>query len=172
MQIPDFIMEDIQKKPTDNAYFYHAEDAFKRMTVVNNKHIDYCFDDYSVLINTLERYYKGYIQSKLDSIPEYKIPIDFLTRGHNIKELVEEIECNFIPLSKELDKNERNIRRHFFDCLKKMYTASRYSEYPTFTEFQELYRFVEKQREIILNDLKKEKTKGCNFLNEEYDDFD
>lgn len=116
-----------------------------------------------MLINTLERLYKGFIQSKVDSIDSYKIPVDFLTRDHDINSLVEEIECNFCQLPPKLDRSERAIRRRFFMDMRRAYTSARYAEEFTYQEFCELYVFVEKQRGILLNALQQNKEKTTSL---------
>ena len=44
-----------------NPYFYRAALVWKRLVLIKEDEIEYCADDYFILINELERYYKGFL---------------------------------------------------------------------------------------------------------------
>jgi hypothetical protein len=151
--IPDFVLDEIPKSPLENNYFNHlegAEGAWNRMTKIRNGEIDYIYDDYSSLINTLERYYKGLLDFKVKTEKDYDLDSDFLTKDHKLNNFVDEIEKHFCLLSRPLSKSEKSQRRNFLYKLSRAYVEARYTEYHSFDDFKKLYEFVEKQREIIL----------------------
>jgi len=149
MIIPNCVLETVKKMPLDNHYFYHAEDAWERATDIYNGQIKFYSDDISLLINTLERYYKAFLQAKKDEDPSYLQYPGFLTSDHDLNKLVVEIE-RFVPLTKCETRQDYKERREFFDNLRREYTTTRYTARPDFNEYKQLYQFVSKQRDIVI----------------------
>lgn len=50
----------------DYPYLNHANAMWKRLGMIKNGAIEYCSDDYAALANTLERFYKGFLQIQMD----------------------------------------------------------------------------------------------------------
>lgn len=153
MIIPDSITKMIQKKPTDNNYFYHADENMKRLSEIYEGKVSYISSDLSLLINTLEMYYKGYLQSKLDEGIGYKLPAGFLTENHDLFKLADEITDNFIPLFSKDTVGDINSAENFYRHLRHYYTAARYTEYPNYSEFKEVYEFVLAHKNLVINNL-------------------
>ena len=51
----------------DYPYLNHANAMWKRLGMIKNGTIAYCSDDYAALANTLERFYKGFLQIQMRS---------------------------------------------------------------------------------------------------------
>ena len=172
MYIPSIALETVKKNPLNNCYFNHAEKSWDRLAKVRNGSIEYIWDDFSSLIGTLERFYKGLIQSKLDSIEAYKVPDKYL-RGHCLQKYVNEIENNFTPLFAGKTNRERHQINRFLYDLETLYATSRYEEYPTFEDFKNLYTFVEIQRTAIYDYLlpKQQESVYEEDYDENYDDY-
>lgn len=148
MIIPESVTSYIEKGPMDNLYFYKANASWARLTLIANGSIPYISDDYSALINTLERFYKGVLQSKLDNDDSYHLPIGFLTMDHNLRKLADEIE-HFLPLFVIHSVSDMRVRNNFLDSLRKAYTTARYTQDFSFEEFKNLYSFIQKQKNAI-----------------------
>ncbi len=163
MKIPESVVLSIKKGPMDNQYFYHAYAATERLSKIKNKEISFYNDDYATLINTLERLYKGFLQSKIDS-GELNLPVGFLSSDHDCIKLVNEIE-KFTPLFVINSKEDLRERDHFLIDLRRAYTSSRYYEDYSYEDFCALYDFVEKQKTVIEMYLtpQKETTKEDEF---------
>lgn len=136
----------------DNIFFDHAFTAWLRLKDIRDEKIPYISDDYSILINTLERFYKGFLQSKLSTNKEFTLPKDYLTNDHDLLKLTKKIE-KFTPLFNCKNDEERNNKNIFFRNIRKQYTSSRYSEFISKTDFDKLYDFVEAQKSLLLNHL-------------------
>ncbi len=139
----------IKSVPTDNIYFYKAEKAWERLTEIRKGNIPFIDDDYSVLINTMERFYKGCIQSKIDNDKDYDIPEGFLTSDHNLVKLVDEISSIGLSLFKETSRSDYYERCKVLKELRWQYTAARYSENIPQEDFDQLYDIVEIQKNQI-----------------------
>jgi len=167
MKIPDSVLKKVQKSPFDNNYFYHAEPAWKRLELISNKEIEYYSDDFALLVNTIERLYKGFLKTKMEEDPTFLNYPGFLSSDHDLNKLVVEIE-RFVTLSVCETRQDYKERRFFFDDLRKAYTEARYTDEPTFEEFQKVYEFALNQKEIIYNYFN-EKTKNKSIENFDLD---
>lgn len=110
MNIPSSIRNSLTKGPMDNQYFYHTYVATERLSKIKNKEISFYNDDYATLINTLERLYKGFLQSKIDS-GELNLPVGFLSS--DLYDFVEKqkkvIEMYLIPQKETIKEDEFSI---------------------------------------------------------------
>ena len=167
MNIPNSVMKMVEKKPTDNAYFYKAEQAWNRLTDIKNNKIDYIDDDYSMLINTLERFYKGLLQSKLDNKEGYSLPPGFMTADHDFIKIVDEIERNFTSLYNIETQSDYRDRNNFLKDLRHSYTSSRYNENPKKEDFDKLYDVVKSQKELVYDYLLDNKNKKLTDFEQE-----
>lgn len=170
MLIPPAVKNAIKKKPTDNSYFFHAEDAWKILTEIYNGKASYCSDHYAQLINTLERYYKGFLQYKADSDPEYKLNEELMYHSHSLPRLVDEVERYIQLFHPETVRDQHEIRR-FLANLTKEYTLSRYDSFISKEDFDELYDFVKNQKEIVLQILQSKKSEKSNYYFAPEDDL-
>lgn len=175
MYIPSVVLKSVGKNPFGNDYFYHTDKAWERATKIKNGEIEYIPDDFSHLIRTLERFYKGLLQSQLDNNPAYKLPDGFLS-DHNLEKLAKEIENNFTPLFASKTKHEKHQIKRFLIDLRSMYSAANYNEYPTFEDYKDLYTFVEIQRTVIYDYLQPQRQATFDDIkedlnNENYDDY-
>jgi len=166
MKIPDCVLKKIEKSPVDNQYFYHANEAWKRLTNIYEGRIDYYHDDFAILVNTLERYYKGFLQSKMDIDNSFVVAEDLMEHSHDLVGLVREIE-HFTSLSVPLNRQEQIDRRIFLCDLRREYTNARYVSDPSLDDFKKVYKFVENQKEIIFNYLLPKKEKALETSNKE-----
>lgn len=153
MKIPGSILTMIKVSPTDNLYFSKAEQAWERLTEIRNGNIQFIDDDYSMLINTMERFYKGYIQSKIDNDKSYSIEEGFLTCDHNLVKLVDEISKTGLSLFNETSRSDYHERCRFLKELRWQYTAARYSENIYKEDFDQLYDLVKIQKDKIYDHL-------------------
>lgn len=157
MEIPDFITNDIPKDPLENNYFRHANSSWKRLSMVAEKKLEYIPDDFSTLVNTLERYYKGFLKAmelhtnySLPRVKHHENDVEyFLKRDHYLKGLVKEIESNFINISPTYTVEQRVEHDKFLVTLQWEYTNARYTTEPSFDDFFKVYQFVSKQKDAL-----------------------
>lgn len=147
MIIPESVTNVVTKGPFDNDYFYHAYDAMKRLEKIDDKSIEFYNDDYALLINTLERFYKGFLQSKCDN-DNLNLPIGFLTMDHDLCKLVREIE-RYTPLFVVKSIEDERNKIHFLNSLRKSYTDARYTQNYLYDDFHKLFEFVKKQQKVL-----------------------
>jgi len=156
MRIPSCAIKKPGKDPLNNPYFQHANNAWKQLRAIKGGQIKYCSDNYSMLINTLERYYKGLLQAKADNDSSFVLKPNYLTCDHDLIKLANKIRKDVTEIFGATTQEEIREMKLLLFNLRKRYTSCRYSEFATFAEFLELYKFVELQREIILEYIDKE----------------
>lgn len=158
MNIPSFVTNQIPKDPFANDYFYHAEENWTRLEAIVAKRIPYISSDFSMLVNTLEMYYKGFLKSMSDNVKGYSLPEIpnhkddneyFLKKDHHLAGLVEEIEDHFLNISPTYTKKDRRDHDRFLNDLQWEYTKARYTTYPSFEDFKKVYQFASNQRNSI-----------------------
>lgn len=158
MNIPASITNQIKKEasPVDNHYFYHAEKALNALKYVNSD--SYCYDHVAMAANTLERIYKGFLQSAVDNCDWYQLPSSrFLTADHDILGMVLEIKSKFQDVFPYQDRSQWRDTKMFLRDLRMEYSDSRYTSYPTYEEFVTLREYVSKQFDLIYNYVKEGK---------------
>ena len=136
------------QKVNDNHYLKHARDMWKRLGLVRKGTLEYCSDDYAALANTLERFYKGFLQVQLDNNPDYVLPKGYLTNDHDLVKLVKKISA-FVPLYKTETQEDYKIRNTFLFDLRKAYTQARYTVEIPYTQFCQVYDLVAEQKKIL-----------------------
>lgn len=158
--IPQCVLEEIPKKtPFDNQYFYHAEDAWKHLGDIRSGKTDYINDHYAMLVNTLERFYKGMILSCHEDPGRQKMFSEaamdhLLTSGHRLASLVDAIENSFgYQMFNCKTRSDFRDRDSFLKNLTCAYTSARYSEDFSYKDFCETYDFVKSQKERIYEHL-------------------
>lgn len=132
----------------DYPYLNHANAMWKRLGIVRNGMIEYCSDDYAALANTLERFYKGFLQIQMDLNPDYKLPKGYLTNDHDLVKLVKKISA-FVPLYKSNTPEECQIRNKFLMEFRRAYSQARYSVEIPFEQFCQVYDLVAEQKKIL-----------------------
>lgn len=156
IEIPDCVMNAIPEKTAfDNNYFYHAEETWDRLKNIRDGKVSYISDDYSVLVNTLERYYKGMVQSCHENTNIAKMFTDeaiaeLLTSGHKLTRLVDAIEHSYgYKLFACHTREEIKERDRFLNRLTHAYTSARYTESYSYSDFCNTFDFVKQQKERI-----------------------
>ena len=132
----------------DYPYLNHANAMWKRLGIVRNGTIEYCSDDYAALANTLERFYKGFLQIQMDLNPDYKLPKGYLTNDHDLVKLVKKISV-FVPLYKSSTPEECQIRNKFLMEFRRAYSQARYNVEIPFEQFCQVYDLVAEQKKIL-----------------------
>ena len=132
----------------DYPYLNHANAMWKRLGMIKNGAIEYCSDDYAALANTLERFYKGFLQIQMDLNPDYKLPKGYLTNDHDLVKLVKKISV-FVPLYKSSTPEECQIRNKFLMEFRRAYSQARYTVEIPYTQFCQVYDLVAEQKKIL-----------------------
>lgn len=132
----------------DYPYLNHANAMWKRLGMIRNGTIEYCSDDYAALANTLERFYKGFLQIQMDLNPDYKLPKGYLTNDHDLVKLVKKISA-FVPLYKLSTPEECQIRNKFLMEFRRAYSQARYNVEIPFEQFCQVYDLVAEQKKIL-----------------------
>lgn len=155
MNIPSSITNLVKEKagPMDNAYFYHATSAYESLKKVTEK--TYCYDHVSMVANTLERLYKGFLMSASEKCDWYSLPSShFLSADHDILGMVLEIKQNFLDVFPRQDRQSWRDTKAFLRDLRNEYTAARYNSYPTYQEFVSIRNYLNDQYNLITSYLK------------------
>lgn len=132
----------------DYPYLNHANAMWKRLGMIRNGTIEYCSDDYAALANTLERFYKGFLQIQMDLNPDYKLPKGYLTNDHDLVKLVKKISV-FVPLYKSSTPEECQIRNKFLMEFRRACSQARYNVEIPFEQFCQVYDLVAEQKKIL-----------------------
>lgn len=127
----------------DYPYLNHANAMWKRLGMIKNGAIEYCSDDYAALANTLERFYKGFLQIQMDLNPDYKLPKGYLTNDHDLVKLVKKISV-FVPLYKTETQEDYKIRNALngewiYDSVRILYPDTRITDNVLHKEFDKIY---------------------------------
>ena len=155
MNIPSSISNLVKENagPFDNPYFYHAQSSYESLNKVTEN--TYCYDHVSMVANTLERLYKGFLQSASEKCDWYSLPSPrFLSADHDILGMVLEIKQNFPDVFPRQDRHSWRETKTFLRDLRSEYTSARYSTYPTYQEFVSLRSYMNSQYELITSYLK------------------
>lgn len=140
MYIPDSVLKNIEKKPTDNDYIYGAEQMYKRLSSITEE--TYLDIDMSMLANALEMYYKGVLDASGLNIDSY------LMKTHSLNELYREISVRISPLGNETTENDKRELRHYLNDLTALYVDARYHYAQTpYEDFDKNRLFLSNQRE-------------------------
>lgn len=174
--IPNCVLASIPAKTAfDNNYFYHADKSWTRLREIRKGKVTYVTDDYAMLVNTLERYCKGMIQSCHENPNMTKMFTDvamdaLLTTGHKLTRLVGALEHSYgFKLFACETRNEIKDRDRFLNKLTHAYTAARYNEEYSYADFCATYDFVEQQRDRIHDLLEPQQTKSYYQQEEDYE---
>lgn len=155
MNIPSSIQNRIKENsgPLENTYFFHAKSAYTALNKVTEA--TYCYDHVSMVANTLERIYKGFLQSAADHCEWYSLPSErFLSADHDILGMVLEIKQNFPDVFPRYDRQQWREMKGFYRDLRSEYTAARYTSYPTYKDFVTLRSYMQSQYNLITSYLK------------------
>lgn len=158
MVIPSTIINSVKENSDlmDNRYFSHAIMALKSLDAV--KEDIYCPDFVSMAANTLERIYKGFLDTASTHCDDYQLPsLNFLDVDHDIYGMMAEIKTNFPDLFPYQSREEWRQTKNFLRDLRSEYSAARYSSYPTYEEFNIIRQYVKNQFTLIEEYLKEGK---------------
>ncbi len=167
----------IQQNPLSGTKIALANKAWERLEMIQNGQIPYISDDYALLIDTLKRYYEGYLEWKIDTDPScpikrayiYEVKRNFL-RGL-FRTINDSYVCLYPPKASNADKISIDI---FLANMCSEYAACRYDKQASFSDFQKGFVFVKNQRDVLIGDMERSKQAECkNDLtkdNHEYDE--
>lgn len=156
MHIPTSITSLVKENAgfMDNPYFYHAINAREALNRITEK--TYCYDYVAMAANTLERLYKGFLQTASEKCDWYSLPSPrFLTADHDILGMVLEIKQNFPYVFPKQDRQTWREIKAFLRDLRSEYTSARYTTYPTYQEFVSIRNYLNSQYKIITSYLEK-----------------
>ena len=140
MYIPDSILKNIEKKPTDNDYIYTAEDMYK--DIMSKNEDTYKNFHMAVLANALELYYKGVLEASGLNVDRMLIE-----ESHNLYRLYSEISTRIQPLTNESTMGEKRELREYLRNLSTLYIDARYHNAQTsYEDFDKCRQFLDNQR--------------------------
>ena len=151
MNIPSDVINIINKNsgPLNNNYLIHAKNALEVLNKVTKD--TYCYDHMSMVINTLERYYKGFLKASTDICDWYNLPDEeFLAVGHNLLKLVVEIKHSFSNVLPRTNWEEWQKTKDFLRDLRLEYTNSRYNTCPSYEEFKTVLEYKNDQKSRLM----------------------
>ncbi|MCR5202473.1 MAG: hypothetical protein K6D02_05230 [Lachnospiraceae bacterium] len=150
MNILQHLIDEINKKsdPLENHYFIHAFSALEALNRVDKN--NFCYDDVSRAVYTLERLYKGFLYAAQENLGWYRVPdTQFLTQQHDLSVLFKEImNCSPYVFPRQ-NRYEWEETQQFLKDLSNACFESRYTTYPTYEEFDSIRKFVNYQKKII-----------------------
>lgn len=149
MIIPDSILKSVEKKPTDNDKIYAAEDMYKRLKLVVNEDIPYFNFDMATLANSLELYYKGYLEASGLNLDRH-----LMNESHSLSSLFTEISTRIEPPADVSSPSASRDMRMFLKNLSALYIDARYNNAQiSFDEFKKCFQFLTSQRNYVMGRL-------------------
>lgn len=137
LDIPCSLVSSLKESPFDNNYFQMYTDMRKSLDRVVSGKDTYSSYHYSMLINNLELYLKGYLSYKL-KMGEWTEPHPhYLTEDHKIMKLIDQVK-KFVPLFNDLTSKEWSELQKFVSGVCRQYTTARYSIYVPYEDFLQL----------------------------------
>lgn len=135
----------------------NAEQMFRKAELIDNKKSDFCSPDYAYLINTLELFYKGFLEEKA-FIEEYEYDEDMrdYLKSHYLYRILRDVEDFVILTDRPRNYEERQALKNSYNELTHAYTASRYDKFYSYDDFHELFLIVNDQRNYLLRELKED----------------
>lgn len=150
----------------DNAYLVRAAKAMDRLTKIYDHDIEYTPDDYPILINTFERFYKGIfieLRKMYPDNPHFKVSDEEICSNHKFSWLVTKIN-RVLPVSRSKD-GYMVILNHANE-LGQRYSPGRFDVEYDFMTFQQDYMRLQGQM-TRLNGLLQQKQQEKVFEKEE-----
>lgn len=168
MNIPSVITDAIIKSPADNKYFYGADELWEeRLTLIRNGQIKYINHDMADLANCYEMYLKGFIQASGINAPE-----DLMNDSHSLVRLVDCVESGICPLQCNMSRQDYRDRHEFLRDFGNKYITCRYEhDQVSKEEFNQVFDWVSKQRDLILSIVKGIDKDNTNHT-DTFDDLD
>lgn len=140
-----------------NSYIYHMEDTYKILEKINKEEIPFFSDAYSLLANTMERFYKGLAIELQKLHPDVNMHLENITESHYFK--IDAAKVNkFLPLS--------NSKMGYFKIIEACeriyegYTNSKYTDMYELSDFKVDFLRLSFQRERLFRALDMEITKS------------
>lgn len=139
-----------------NSYIYHMEDTYKILEKINKEEIPFFSDAYSLLANTMERFYKGLAIELQKLHPDVNMHLENIAESHYFK--IDAAKVNkFLPLS--------NSKMGYFKIIESCeriydgYTNSKYTDMYELSDFKVDFLRLSFQRERLFRALDMEITK-------------
>ena len=141
---------------TNSIYLKRNQESFARFLSIYEGQIAYTSDDYPVLINCMERLYKGICQELQNIYPEkiHLTPFDYKT-GHHFIGFMQHID-KIIPIAE--DYETKNKAYDFATDIQQRYNGARFEDAYSKTDFDTLFRRYERQTYRLYKGLDKIKT--------------
>ncbi|MBR3517932.1 MAG: hypothetical protein IKN07_01800 [Lachnospiraceae bacterium] len=145
MIIPDSVLNQLQRKPTDNSKIYVAEDMFddlesKTEQTYKNYHM-------SILANDLELYYKGVLEASGLNVAE-----SLMKESHDLYRLHSEISTRIQPLDVCNSRSEEHALKQFLRDISALYIDARYDYAQTsYDDFCKCRKYLEIQRDKCMS---------------------
>lgn len=150
----------IPKINTKNQYLQRNTLSFQRLLDIYDGKIAYTPDDYPVLINCMERMYKGFYQELRKFYPKQLTLSDFeLKRGHHFRSIAMKIN-KIIPLSDSYDGQKIVLKN--LNKIENRYNDARFDKDFTLDEFRYTFRRYETQLKRLSLELEKIQEKYRN----------
>lgn len=139
-----------------NKYLYHEEDCFPLLRAIFEGKVPYTSDAYSLLANSMERFYKGILieLSKIYS-EDIIVPIN-IDASHRFTGIIQEINKK-IPISKS--KEGYYVILDNCNRIQKGYTNAKYHDYYEKSDYDKDFRRFTVQRERLFSALNAERIK-------------
>ena len=146
MIIPDSVINQLQKKPTDNEKIYVAEDMYE--DIMSKTRDTYKNYHMSVLANALELYYKGVLEASGLQVDPY-----LMKKSHSLHTLHAEIESRIgVMLDVCNSKSEERALHQFLVDLSSLYIDARYHFAQTsYEDFCKCRTYLEHQRDKCMS---------------------
>lgn len=140
MYIPESVLKNMERKPTDNDFIYGAEEMYEDiMSRDENTYRNYHM---AVLANTLEMYYKGVLSASGLNLDEH-----LMKESHSLAALNEEISTRIQPLNNATTTGDKKALREYLHTLSALYIDARYHHAQTsFDDFDKCRQFLTDQR--------------------------
>lgn len=147
MIIPSSVIQ-TTRNPLENQYFVKANQTLSQIQKTTKE--TYYDDLISIAINTLERFYKGFLQAASDFDKDYTLPHPkFLTRDHDLLGMVVEIKENYPNVLPRYSKSDWHDFKNLLRDFRSYYTSARYTKDFTFEDFTQIVNFVQQQAELL-----------------------
>jgi len=127
-----------------NLFTNHAEESFKFLKGVRDKRYPYVSDFYAMVVNTMERFYKGIVTEYADNNPGFKYN-ESVMYSHRLDLIAAEVNEIF-PI---IDSDRYEFLVSKLEDFSIGYTGSRYKERYEFSDFVKAFDLFEKQREYL-----------------------
>lgn len=156
--------EQIQQDSLSGTKITLANKAWERLEMIQNGQIPYIPDDYFLLVDTLKRYYEGYLEWKIDTDPSCPIKRAYIyeIRRNFLRGLFRTINDSYVCLYPPGTSNAEKVSIDIFLAnMCSEYTSRHYDKQVSFPDFQKSFVFVKNQRDALMGDMERSKRAEC-----------